>query len=140
MNWIKNEFKEIKSGKKELREFGLTIGAILVILGGIAAWRGKPIYPYFLGFGIVLLAAGLARPQVLKFPQKAWMALAVVLGFLMSRLVLIVLFYAVITPIGIMIRIFGKDILDQRIDRSAGSYWKMRETATKTKDSYRNQY
>ena len=40
-----NEFKSIKSTKKRLREFGLTIGAILVILGGVALWRGKPAGP-----------------------------------------------------------------------------------------------
>jgi len=135
-----NEFKEIKSGKKELREFGLTIGVILVILGGIAAWRGRPVYPYFLSFGIAFIAAGIILPAALKIPQKAWMGFAVVLGFFMSRLVLSILFYAVITPIGIMMRIFGKDVLDQRIDRSAPSYWKKRETATKTKESYQNQY
>jgi len=135
-----DEFKNMKSGKKELREFGLTIGVILVILGGIAAWRGRPVYPYFLSFGIVFIAAGIIIPTALKFPQKAWMGFAVVLGFFSSRLVLSILFYAIITPIGIIMRIFGKDVLDQRIDRSAGSYWKKRETATKTKESYQNQY
>ena len=134
------ELKNIKSGKKELREFGLTIGAILVILGGIAAWRGRPVYPYFLGFGIAFMAAGMLLPKALKFPQVAWMGFAVVLGFFSSRLVLSILFYAVITPIGIIMRVFGKDVLDQRIDRSAGSYWKMRETATKSKESYQNHY
>ena len=140
MNWIKNEFKEIKSGKKELREFGLTIGAILVILGGIAAWRGKPIYPYFLSFGVVLIAAGILMPAALKIPQKIWMGFALVVGFFMSRLVLSILFYAVITPIGVMMRIFGKDVLDQKIDRSATSYWKTRDAVAKTKESYQNQY
>ncbi len=135
-----NEFKEIKSGRKELREFGLTIGTILVILGGVAIWRGKPIYPYFLVFGIVFVGTGIILPQILKFPQKIWMGLAVIFGFFMSRIVLAVLFYVVITPIGIITRIFGKDILDQRIDRSAGSYWKMRNPAAKTKESYQNQY
>jgi len=134
------ELKHIKSGRKELREFGLTIGAILVILGGIAIWRGKSVYPYFLGFGIVFIAAGIMLPQILKLPQKLWMGFAVILGFFMSRIILAILFYAVITPIGIITRILGKDILDQRTDRSAGSYWKMRETATKTKESYQNQY
>lgn len=135
-----DELKKIKSGRKELREFGLTIGAILVILGGVAIWRGKPIYPYFLGFGITFIIMGIILPQILRLPQKIWMGFAVMLGFFMSRIVLAVLFYSVVTPIGIVTRIFGKDILDQRIDKSADSYWKTRDLAAKTKESYQNQY
>ncbi|MFH0764738.1 MAG: SxtJ family membrane protein [Candidatus Omnitrophota bacterium] len=135
-----DEIKNIKSGKKELREFGLTIGIILVILGGIAAWRGKPVYPYFLSFGIAFIAAGIIMPAALRFPQVAWMTIAVIVGFFMNRLILSILFYTVITPIGIIMRILGKDVLDQRIDKSAPSYWKKRETTTKTKESYQNQY
>lgn len=135
-----DEIKNIKSGKKELREFGLTIGVILVVLGSIAAWRGRPLYPYFLGFGIVFIAAGILLPRILKFPQKAWMGFAVVLGFFMSHLILSILFYAVITPIGMMMRVFGKDVLDQKIDKSSGSYWKARDEAIKPEESYQNQY
>ena len=135
-----DEIREIKSGRKELHEFGLTIGAILVILGGVAVWRGKGVYPYFLGCGLVLIIAGIALPQILKWPQKIWMGFAVILGFFMSRLVLSILFYAVITPIGMIMRLFGKDILDQRIDKTATSYWKARDDARKTKESYLNQY
>ena len=134
------EFKEIKSGKKELREFGLTIGVILVILGGVAVWRGKSAYPYLLGTGMALIVLGLIKPEILKIPQKIWMAVAVIIGFFMSRVILSVLFYAVITPIGFLTKIFGKDILDQRIDRHASSYWKACPASGKTKDSYHNQY
>jgi hypothetical protein len=135
-----NEFKEIKSGKKQLREFGLTIGIILVILGGIAVWRGKCAGIPLLTLGTVLIVLGLGAPEVLKVPQKLWMALAVVIGFFMSRLVLAVLFYAVITPIGIIMKLFGKDVLDERINKGAASYWTERPAGEKSKESYENQY
>lgn len=135
-----DEIRNIKSGKKELREFGLTIGAILVILGLVAVWRGKNFYPYLLAVGISLIASGLISPGILKIPQKIWMAFAVVIGFFMSRLILSILFYAVITPIGFALRIFGKDILDMRIDRNAATYWKKHEPEMKTRESYENQY
>ena len=134
-----DEFKNIKSGKKELREFGLTIGAVLVILGGVALWRGRQTYPYLFGWGALFAAAGLAFPAILKPLQKAWMAFGVILGFIMSRVVLAILFYAVITPIGIATKVFGMDVLDQRIDKKAVSYWKDK-AEVKTKESYENQY
>ena len=137
---MRDEFKTIKSGKKELREFGLTIGAILVILGVVALLRAKATYPYLLLAGFLLAALGLTAPQVLKPLQKAWMAFSIVLGFVMSRVVLAIVFYAVMTPIGLATKVFGKDILDERIDRKEVSYWKKRSGPIKEKTSYENQY
>ena len=135
------ELKNIKSGNKELREFGLTIGAILVMLGAVGLWRGRAAYPYYLAPGIALMALGFIRPPILKPAHKLWMGLSVVLGFFVSRLILTALFYAVITPIGLVARALGNDILDQRICREKASYWKKRDEAgEKTKESYENQY
>ena len=134
------ELKKIKSGKKELREFGLTVGGILVILGLIALWRHKGSYPYLLVPGAALVILGLAVPAALLPFQKAWMAFAVVFGYFMSRVILVVLFYAVITPIGVITRLFGKDMLDERIEKSRPSYWKIREAGLKDKKSYENQF
>jgi hypothetical protein len=135
-----DELKNIKSGAKELREFGITIGAILIILGCVAAWRVKPSWPYLLTAGAVFALLGLAVPSVLKGPQKAWMALGVVLGFFVSRIVLAALFYGIITPIGLGMRLFGRDILDQRIEKGRSSYWHERVPAPKPNESYENQY
>lgn len=134
------EFKEIKSGRIALREFGLTIGAILVILGDIALWRTRPLYPYLLALGFTLIVLGLARPEALKPLQKAWMALSIVIGFFMSRLILTVLFYIVITPMSLAMRIFGKDILDEKIEKEKNSYWVYRPEGEKERSSYENQY
>ena len=135
-----DEIKAIKSDKKTLREFGLTIGAILVILGGVALWRGRGAYVYLITAGILSIVLGAAMPRALKPPQKIWMALGVVLGFFVSRVILGTLFYLVITPINMVIRLLRKDILDQRIDKKAVSYWKNRDEAVKPKSSYENQY
>ncbi len=135
-----DEIKKIKSGRKELREFGLTIGIILAILGCVALWRGKPsawcLLPVSLGF----ILFGLLLPEALKPLQKLWMAFALILGFFMSHIILIILFYAVIAPIGLMVKMSGKDIMGRRIDVNAVSYWMKRSDAKKTKESYENQY
>ena len=135
-----DELKTIKSGKKELREFGLTIGIILVILGAVALWRGKEIYPYFLTIGALFIILGLMLPGILKPLQKIWMGFSVIVGFFMSRLILCILFYVAITPIGLIMRLFGKDLLEQKIDKARDSYWCAIDTGLKTKESYENQY
>lgn len=134
------EIRSIKSGKGQLREFGATMGAVLVVIGDIALLRGRPLAPYLLGAGALFLGLGMAVPSVLKPFQKAWMALGIVLGFFMSRVVLAVLFYGVMTPTGLLMKLFGKDILDQRIDKTKASYWHVRAAPARPRESYENQY
>ena len=87
------EIKNIKSGKSELRKFGITIGIILCLLGGLLLWREKDYYFYFLILSTVFIFPGLVLPILLKPVHKAWMTLAVLLGWLMTRAILSVLFF-----------------------------------------------
>ena len=137
---ILDDIRKIRSGRKELREFGITIGIVLLILSGIALWRGKASFPYFGSFGIAFIALGLVAPGILAPLQKIWMALSVVIGFFMSRLILTALFYGVMTPIGLLTRLIGKDLLDQRLYKDKSSYWREYAAADKDKESYENQY
>ncbi|MCQ9206639.1 MAG: SxtJ family membrane protein [Omnitrophica bacterium] len=135
------DLKNIKSGKKELREFGLVVGGILLILGGLVFWRGRrELAPYVTSAGTALVILGLMLPTILKPLQKVWMGFSVIMGFFVSRVILFILFYAVLTPLGLVARLFGKDILNQKIDKSTGSYWCDRNPKTKSKESYENQY
>lgn len=137
---ILEDIRNIKSGKKELREFGLTIGVVLMLISGLALWRGKGSWAYLLMAGLLFTGFGIAAPAPLKPLQKIWMALAAVIGFFMSRVVLAILFYCVVTPIGIVMKLFGKDILDERISKSCPSYWRELPAKVKAKESYENQY
>lgn len=134
------DIKNIKSTKKELREFGLTIGIILVILGSIALWRNKDIYPYFLGIGTTFIVLGLTFYKILLPFQKIWMGLGLVIGFFVNRIILSILYYLVITPIGLVMRLLKKDIIDQKINKNVNSYWHEKDNKLKDKASYENQY
>jgi len=135
-----DELKSIKSDKKKLREFGLTIGIVILVLGGFAMWRGKTTAPYLLTAGAAFIVLGLTIPAILKPLQKMWMGLGIVLGFFVSRVILSILFYGVMTPIGFIMKMLGKDLLDERIDKTKASYWHERDIAVKPKESYENQY
>lgn len=135
-----DELKHIKSGTRELREFGVVIGAILIVFADFAMLRSKAFGPYALAAGLIFFTLGLAFPKVLKPLQKAWMGLGLIIGFFMSRVVLFVIFFGVMTPIGLLMRLCGKDILDERIDKGRESYWHPRPVTVKPRESYENQY
>jgi len=113
--------KNIESGRKELRKFGLTMGIVLGLLGGLWWWRANPYYSYLFILSIAFLLLGLAVPMLLKPVHKIWMTLAVLMGWLMTRVLLSILFFLVFTPMGLVARLFGKQFLDLKIDKSRGA-------------------
>jgi hypothetical protein len=138
--FFKEEIKNIKSGKKELHQFGITMGIVLALVGGLLIWRSKDYYFFFFVFSIAFLFLGLVIPALLKPIQKVWMSIAVIIGWVMTRVILTVLFYLVVTPVGILAKVFGKDFLDTKFDRNANSYWSTRESEKFDKRNYESQF
>jgi len=109
--------------KKELRKFGLTIGIVLMALGGLLLWKGKASSVYFLSIGGIFILWGLIIPVALRPVEYAWMKFARGLGFVMNHVILTIAFYLVFTPAGLIIRIAGKDSLNRKFDKQAKTYW-----------------
>ncbi len=135
-----DEIKAIKSGKTELRKFGITLGIVFGLLGGLFLWREKSYYFYLFILSAFFLFFGLVLPVLLKPIHKIWMGLALVLGSIMTRVILSVLFYLVITPLGLISKLSGKDFLDLKFDKSASSYWIQRKKITFEKSNYEKQF
>lgn len=133
--------KNTKSAGAELRRFGVTVGIVLGLLGGLFWWRGRNYYFYFLILSAAFLLLGLVVPIALKPIHKVWMGLAMLLGLLMTRVILCLLFYLVVTPIGILARLFGKDFLNSNFNKNAAdSFWIPRKTARFERSTYEKQF
>ena len=136
---VKEDIKNIKSGKRELRKFGITMGTVLLLLGGLSWWRGKDYYFCFLGLSTAFIFLALVVPSLLKPINKMWMSLAILMSWVMTRVILSLLFYLGITPMGFLARLLGKDFLGLKFNKhSAKSYWIPKE---KIKDrNYEKQF
>jgi multisubunit Na+/H+ antiporter MnhG subunit len=137
---IKEELKLIKEDKQSLRKFGLTVGTVLLLIGVALYFFDKPSSVYFGGIGLLLILLGIALPNLLRPINKVWMTLAIIFGWFMSRVILIILFYLIITPIGFLLKIFGKDPLKLKVDNSLSSYWEDREKRISEKIDYERQF
>ena len=134
------EIKNIKSSKKDLRKFGITVGSVLVVLAIVFYFLDRSYFIYFGAAGLVLIIMGFISPVILKPLNKVWMGLAVVLGWLSSRIILIVVFYLVLTPISLIAKISGKKFLDLKYKTKGNSYWIKREIIKPDRSSYEKQY
>jgi polyferredoxin len=134
------EIKGIKESKEDLRKFGYTVGIALIIVSGLLFWFEKENYIYFAIPGLLLILSGLVIPQLLKPLNKIWMTFAILLGWVMTRVILAILFYLAITPIGFIARLARKDFLDLKIDKSRESYWVKRERKNLKSIDYDRQF
>jgi hypothetical protein len=137
---IKDEIKNIKQSPKDLCKFGLTVGTVLLLIAFFLIWKHGPSQFYFLYIGAFLVLAGFLFPSILRPLNKAWMTLAVLLGWVMTRVILSLLFYLVITPISLIARISGKHFLDLKIDKTRATYWEKRKNVPSSPVDYEKQF
>lgn len=135
-----DEIRNIKSTREDLKKFGLTVGVVLFLLGALFFWREKSFYPFLLLAGALCILAGIAVPVILKPLQKLWMAVSIVLGWFMTRLILSVLFYMVFTPLGFTLRLLGRRFLELGWQESSSSYWNYRKPKKFNKGDYEKQF
>lgn len=138
---IAEEIKNIKSGKGELRKFGITMGVVFLLFGGFSWWRGKDYYVYFFALSAAFIFPGLIIPVLLKPVHKVWMSLAILMSWFMARVILSILFYLGITPIGFLAKVFGKDFLEMKFNKNtSSSYWIPKERRKLEKSDYESQF
>jgi polyferredoxin len=117
--------------RRELRQFA---GLCLVFFGGIAAWmyarHGAGPWPTTLAaLAVGLGIPGLAFPVLLKPIYVGWMAAAFPIGWTVSHVLLGVIFYGIVTPIGLLLRLIGRDPMNRKFEPQAKSYWIEHEPA-----------
>ncbi|MGB5287365.1 MAG: SxtJ family membrane protein [Ignavibacteriaceae bacterium] len=137
---LKAEFKQIKETKKDLRKFGITVGGVLLAIGVLLFYFEKPSAIYFAVIGGLLILFGALFPKILKPLNRIWMSLAIILGFIMSRVILTILFYLVLTPIALLAKIVGKKFMVLKYDKSVQTYWEKRTEIHRKPIDYERQF
>ncbi len=134
------EIKKIKSAKSEWKKFGIMIGIILTGIGFYLIWKRNNYFEYVFPLAAVFFVLGWVIPSALKHLYRAWMALAVIMGFIMTKVIMMVIFFLIITPIGFAASLTGKKFLDMKIDKDARSYWIAKKITQREKSDYEKQF
>ena len=121
------------------RRFGLTVGAAFLVLGSIAWWRGHPTTVTVLGgLGTILVLAGLVIPAYLGPVERAWMALAHAISRVTTPIVMGVMYFVVLTPIGLLRRTIGSNPLTHVAHDD--TFWKPRPPNARRSASMERQF
>jgi hypothetical protein len=120
------EIKGIKSNSKDLRNFAVTIGSVLILIGLLVLLIKHNFALGWYIVGCLVIFLGFVVPELLLPFQKLWMIISVLLGWLSTRIILSLLFYFILTPIRFTAKLFGKDFLDLKLNKHNSTYWNYR--------------
>ena len=133
------EIKNIPNSKKDIKSFGLTIGIILFIISGLLMYYGNYFYRPIAIVASTFIVLGFIFPIFLKPIYFVWMIFAAILGWIMTRVILSMVFYLIMTPIGLITRLLGEDFLKLK-KMDSESYWNSRDTNYENNQDYEKQF
>jgi hypothetical protein len=122
------------------RKFGLTFAGIFAAFGGYLFWRHSAAAPYLLVLSVATLCVALVRAHWLAPLNRAWMRLAYLLHLIVSPVVLGIMYFAVMTPVGMLMRARGRDPMQRAFEPGKSSYWIARDPPGPAPDSLRKQF
>ena len=125
------------------RAFGCTVGSILAAIGATKEFLAGPLLPIpllILLAGAVLLLLGIVAPSRLSKLNKIWLKLGTTIAKIVNPIVLALLFFLVVTPMALVMRIVGKRPLRLAPDRAAATYWIERVPSKRSGSSMRRQF
>ncbi len=125
--WIVDELKKLDPDHTELRKFSWILGGAFLALGAFAWWRESDLANYLLIPGAVIAVVGTVLPGALRWLFFAWMALGLVLGTIVTSIILTLVFVIAVTPIGLIMRMIGRDPMERKLDPQAATYWLPKE-------------
>ena len=105
------------------RNFGLVFFVFFLIIGLWPLLGTNEIRYWSIFFSVIFFLLGITNSKLLNPLNKIWFNFGILLGKIISPLIMVIIFFLIITPIGVIMRVFGKDILNLKYNKKNKSYW-----------------
>ena len=124
---------------KDLRQFGLLVGSVFAVIGlWPVVFRSESLHLWAMILGSLLIVLGVLAPQSLRQVHGGWMKVGHILGSINTRIILGIIYYLLITPMGLVMRLMGKDPMHRAFAQGADTYRVLR--APRPRHHMRNQF
>jgi hypothetical protein len=119
------------------RNFGVVFSIFFLILCIYPLMNGNATNFNFLILFIITIIITLFRPRWLYWPNRVWFKFGLFIGNFVSPIVMSMIYFSILTPIGLALKLCGKDLLNERLDKNKSSYWIKRKTPIRSmKDQF----
>lgn len=132
---------KIDISKPQVRKFGLVLAAILIFVGLLQAYKDRAIPAEILiSLGVIFTFSSFFYQPIVLPIYKIMMRVSHLLGWVNTRIILGIIFYFMVTPTGLIMKLLGKNFLKRRIEKNKGSYWEKKEQIEFTRERCEKQY
>jgi len=114
--------------QSDLKKFSLIWSLIFLIVSIWPLFYGNEIRLWAVVIMFIFGAIAFLRPSLLNSFYKIWVKVGEFIGSIISKVIMAILFYGMFTPIALILRLLGKDLLGKKLDKNSSSYWVKRET------------
>ena len=105
------------------RNFGIIFAIVFALVGLAPLYHDGPVRWWSIVIGIAFLACALVAPRLLRPLNQLWFKFGLLLHRVVNPIIMFVLYFGTVVPMGILVRVLGKDLLHLRFDKGAASYW-----------------
>ena len=105
------------------KSFGIVLSIVFLIIALYPLINTGVLRTWALGVSIIFLSLAYIAPKILSIPNKLWFRFGLLIGSIISPIVLTVIYFLTVMPTGLIMRVLGKDLLKQKLDKDAKSYW-----------------
>ena len=120
--------------KNKNRSFGLLFFVVFLALALWLLFKNGEINLYLISIGLIFLVLGLLNSKILTPLNKAWVKLGEILGRIIAPIVMAIVYFLILTPISLLVRLFGKDLIGMKFSNDIKSYWVKRKKSLGSMD------
>ncbi len=112
---------EVQKGSE--RSFGVVFSIVFLIVALYPLINSQSIHLWALVVSAVFFLLAFVAPKVLVLPNRFWFKFGILLGSIIAPIVMTLVYFITVLPTGLIMRLLGKDLLKQKLDKNAKSYW-----------------
>jgi|TARA_B100001964_G_C14206104_1_gene588200 hypothetical protein len=115
------QYIEVESGSE--KNFGIVFAVVFLLISLYPLVDNKDVHLWSLIISLIFFLLAYVDPKVLSVPNKLWFKLGMALGAVVAPVVMALVYFSTVVPIGLIMRLMGKDLLRQKLDKNTKSYW-----------------
>ena len=109
------------------RSFGLLFFIVFIVVGLWPVIKGEVANIYLILISLFFLIFGLINSKILSPFNKAWIKLGEILGLIIAPIIMALVYFIILTPISLILRVLGKDLLGLKFLKKQDTYWMKRK-------------
>ena len=115
--------RHVSTEQSSEKSFGVVFSIVFLIVALYPLITSEGIHIWALVVSIIFFLLAFLAPKILVFPNKLWFKFGLLIGSIVAPIVMAFVYFVTVLPTGLIMRLLGKDLLKQKLDKNAKSYW-----------------